>query len=60
LKEIIDDQVDLFYFLDDIFQANCEEICRLLANALLAYAIMPGVLAGMTAHKKVHSFYARH
>ncbi|CAD8111604.1 unnamed protein product [Paramecium primaurelia] len=51
VKEKMDDLVDVFYFLNDIY-AFCPEISHILDNSLLTYTIIPAMLGGILFQKK--------
>lgn len=46
VKEKMDDLVDVFYFLNDIY-AFCPEISNILDNSLLTYTVIPAMLGGI-------------
>ncbi|CAD8124477.1 unnamed protein product [Paramecium sonneborni] len=51
VKERMDDLVDVFYFLNDIY-AFCPEISNMLDNSILTYTIIPAMLGGILFQKK--------
>ncbi|KAM3129637.1 hypothetical protein pb186bvf_018248 [Paramecium bursaria] len=46
IKDRIDDQLDLFFFLTDMY-ANCPEASEIIDNALLVYGLLPAVFGGI-------------
>jgi len=52
LQDYLDDQYDLLMYIEDIFKLGNEKLNKILANALLSYAIIPTLLAPLASNDR--------
>lgn len=53
LRDLIDDNVDILLYLDDLFGIGNDTLSKILINCLLSYTIIPCLFSSFTSSKKV-------
>ena len=52
LKDLLDDNIDVLLFYEDLYNLNEKEISDTLTDTLFTYAILPSIFGSFTMSKK--------